>query len=427
MPTLTTGTEKLALLGGPRTIETVNDELFRWPIVTEEDERAVLEVLRAGNMSNIDVTKQFEVEFAEWMGVKHALASCNGTSSLLEAMFGVGLGRGDEMIVPSVTYWASALQCMTLGATPVFADIDPFTLAIDPGDIEHRITSRTRAIMVVHYCGYPCEMDAILAIANKHGLKVIEDVSHAHGGKYKGRMVGTLGHVSAMSMMSSKGFAIGEGGMLCTDDREIYERAIAFGHYEQHSALTLPDLKELAGLPLGAIKGRLNQCCAAMGRVQLRHYEKRMREVQDALNWFWDELEGVPGIRPHRTNPESESTMGGWYNPIGHYVPEELGGLSIQKFTEAVAAEGAKIFRGANLPLHVHPVLNQADVFHDGKPTRVAFAACDVRQPRGSLPTSENLAARSFGAPSFKKCRPDEIRPYAAAFAKVARQADKLL
>jgi dTDP-4-amino-4,6-dideoxygalactose transaminase len=401
--------------------------MFTWPIVTDEDEQAVLDVLRAGAMSGTDVTRQFEADYAGWQGAKFALGSCNGTMSLLEAMFGVGIGRGDEMIVPSMTYWASALQTFSLGATPIFADIDPVSLCIDPADIEHRITDNTKAVMVVHYCGHPCDMDRIMSIARKHGLKVIEDVSHAHGGLYKGKMVGSFGDVSAMSLMAGKSLAIGEGGILCTNDREIYERAVAFAHYEQTGTiLTLPELKPLAGLPLGGVKGRMNQTCAAMGRVQLKHYPKRIKEIQSAMNRFWDLLEDVPGLSPHRPEKKSGSTMGGWYNPLGHYLPEELGDLPVEKFIEAVTAEGGKIGRGANPPLHLHPLLNEVDVYKDGKPTRLAFASRDVRQPKGSLPVTEALADRCMGVGWFKHDRAEIIEQHAAAFRKVAENANEI-
>lgn len=423
----TKATQQLAILRGPKAVSAYSDELFRWPIVTEEDERAVLEVLRAGGMSGWEVTKQFEAEYAAFQGTRYALASPNGTASLLEAMFGCSLGRGDEIIAPSLTYWASALPAFNLGATVVFADIEPHSLCIDPGDIEHRITSRTKAVVVVHYCGHPADMDPIMAIARKHGLRVIEDVSHAHGGLYQGRLLGSIGDVSAMSMMAGKSLAIGEAGMLCTNDQVIYERALAFGHYERTTTeLTLPDLTALAGLPLGGFKHRLNQTCAAMGRVQLRHYPERMAEIQKSMNYFWDSLEGVPGIRPHRPPKESGSTMGGWYNPLGHYLPEELGGLPLQRFIDAVNAEGGRTWRASNLPLHLHPVFNQADVYGDGKPTRIAFADRDLRQPEGSLPVSEALAERCLGVPWFKRYLPEQIEQFADSFRKVALQAHLL-
>ena len=418
----------LALLGGPKTVLRDEPDLFHWPIVGEEEEWAVVEVLRAGSMSGLDITRQFEAEYAEWQGVEFALAHCNGTAAIEAAFFGCGLGRGDEVICPSLTYWASAMPAFRLGASVVFADIDADTLCIDPNDIERRITDRTKAIMVVHYCGHPVDMDPILDIARRHGLKVVEDVSHAHGAMYKGRMVGALGDVSAMSLMSGKSLAVGEGGMLCSNDREIYERAIAYGHYQRHpGSLTLPDLQELGGIPLGGVKFRISQTASAMGRVQLRDYPGRMQEIQDATNRFWDLLEGTPGLRPHRPEAGSGPTMGGWYNPVGHYVAEELGGLPLDRFAEAVVAEGGRAGRGGNFPLHLHPVLNRADVYHDGAPTRIAFSEHDLRQPQGSLPVAEAAGARTIGIPSFKRDRPEAIARHAAAFRKVALHAADLL
>jgi dTDP-4-amino-4,6-dideoxygalactose transaminase len=423
----TTKSSTLAIRGGSKAVDAFDEDLFKWPIVTQEDEQAVLDVLRAGAMSGTNVSKQFEAEWGVFLGTKFNLCHPNGTASLLGAFFGVGLGRGDELISPSLTYWATAMPCMALGATPVFADIEKDSICIDPNDIEHRITPRTRAIVVVHYSGHPCDMDAIMAIARKHNLKVIEDVSHAHGARYKGRMTGTIGDVGCFSMMTGKSFPIGEGGMLSTNDRTIYERALAFGHYERMGELTLPDLRPLAGAPLGGVKHRINQTASAMGRAQLKPYPQRIAEIQRAMNRFWDLLEGVPGIRAHRVPKDSGSTMGGWYNPLGHYLPEELGGLPVAKFIEAVNAEGGRTGRTANKPLHVHPALNMPDVYHDGKPTRIAFATRDVRVGPGSLPVSEALAERVFGIPWFKKDKPEQIEKFALAYRKVAENAKQLI
>jgi dTDP-4-amino-4,6-dideoxygalactose transaminase len=422
------GKSRLAIFGGARAVQSDPGDIFTWPIITQEDEEAVLEVLRRGAMSNTDVTEQFERECAAWQGARYALGHNNGTAALHGAMYGCKVGVGDEIICPSITFWASAAPCFSLGASVVFAEVEPHTMCIAPADIEHRITARTKAIVVVHYCGHPADMDPIMAIARRHGTKVIEDVSHAHGTLYKGRLTGAIGDVAAMSLMSGKSLPAGEAGILCTNDREIYERALALGHYERTTEeLTLPDLKPFAGLPLGGCKHRINQTCSAMARVQLRHYAERMREIQNAMNHFWDGLEGAPGLRAHRPPKGSRSTMGGWYNPLGHYLPEELGGLPIDRFIEAVNAEGGRTWRGGNFPLHLHPVFNTADIYRDGSPTRIAFAARDVRQGPGSLPVSEALAGRCLGVPWFKRYRPEQIDQFVAAYRKVAAQAEKLL
>jgi len=431
------GASRLALLGGQPVIRDEASSLFHWPIVTAEDEQAVLEVIRGGNFSGIDITQKFENEYAAWVGVKYGLAYCNGTASLLGAFWACGVGAGNEVICPAMTYWASCAAVQHLGATVNFADIDRQSLCIDPADIERRIGPRTKAIVVVHYAGHPADMDAILAIARKHGVKVIEDVSHAHGSLYKGRPCGSMGDVAGMSMMGGKSFAIGEAGMLLTNDRQIYERAIAYGHYERtggrsrfarSDGQTHGDLLRFSGLPIGGHKHRINQTCSAMGRVQLKYYPQRIGEIQKAMNRFWDLIEGVPGIRPHRPAEDTGSTMGGWYFPRGLYHAEELGGLSCERFCEAVRAEGVAICRpGANFPLHTHAVFHDADIFHQGRPTAIAFGQRDVRQGPGSLKVAEQIANIALAVPWFKHDRPELIERYAAAYRKVAEHAEELL
>lgn len=432
----TTAVSPLAIHGGKPAVNIDVPELFHWPIVTKEDEDAVIDVLRRARMSGTEITKEFEKEWAAFNGTKYALGTCNGTAAIHAAMWACGVGAGDEIICPSMTYWASATPALMLGAAVNFADIDRDTLCIDPKDIEHRIGSRTKAIVVVHYTGHPCDMDPIMAIARKHGVKVIEDVSHAHGGLYKGRPVGSIGDIGPMSMMGGKGFAAGEAGMIVTNNQELYERCIAFGHYERtgvatrfnpaDSALTSTDLKRYAGVPMGGCKHRMNQTCSAFGRSQLKRYPARLQEIQDAMNRFWDLLDGVPGLKAHRPAKNSGSTMGCWYAATGLYRSEELGGLPVAKFCEAVNAEGLGIGPGGNAPLHVHPYFHTADIFHQGKPTTIAFGQRDVRQGPGTLPVSESIKEICFSIPWFKHDRPDAIKQFANAYRKVAEHADQL-
>lgn len=430
--------EELALHGGPKAVQTDPEDTFTWPIITEEDEQAVLDVLRRRAMSGRDVTEQFEADFAEWHGTEYALGFSSGTASLQSAMWACGVGVGDEIIAPSLTYWATALPAFSLQATVVFADVEFETMNIDPNDIEHRITERTKAIVPVHYCGYPADMDPIMEIAEKHDLKVIEDVSHAHGGLYKGRLVGTIGHVGCMSVMSGKSLAVGEAGLMVTDDRQIWERCIAWGHYGRTRAtqwtgdvdedvITEPDLKPFVGLPWGGYKYRMHQMSSAVGRVQLKHYRDRMDEIQKSMNYFWDLLKDVPGVKDHRPPADSGSTMGGWYAAHGLYVPEELGGLPLAKFAEAVQAEGAVCSPGANFPLHLHPLLNDADIYGHGKPTRIANSDRDLRQPEGSLPVTESITDLCYSIPWFKHYRPQIIEEQALAYRKAAENADALM
>lgn len=427
----------LACNGGEKAIANEPEQLFHWPIVTDEDITAVTDVLKAGIMSGTNITKEFEKEMAQWMGMKYALAFPNGTTSIYAGLWALGIGAGDEVICPSNTYWASAAPAMSLLASVNFCDIDRHTLCIDPNDLEKRIGPNTKAIVAVHYAGHPAPMDEILAIAKKHNLKVLEDVSHAQGSLYKGKLCGTMGDVGCMSMMAGKSFAIGEGGMLVTNNREIYERAISFAHYERTGVktkwntapgeITLDYLKHFAGLPLGAIKGRMNQTCSAMGRVQLKYYPERIKEIQAAINYFWSKLEGVPGLRPHRPDMWPNSTCGGWYYAQGLYFEEELGGLTSDKFTKAINAEGiANCAPGGNNPLHIHPFFYESDVYHLGKPTAVAFGQRDVRRAPEDLPVSYRIHDICISIPWFKHLDKPMIEKYAEAFKKVIENADQV-
>jgi dTDP-4-amino-4,6-dideoxygalactose transaminase len=420
---------KLALLGGGKAVKSDAGDMFTWPIVTPAHEQAVLDVIRNRKMSQWDITRQFEEEYAASMGCRYAIACNNGTAAIHCALYGLGVGVGDEVIAPSLTYWATCLPVFSLGATVVFAEVDPGTLCIDPADIERRITPRTKVIMPVHYSAMPADMDRIMRIARKHKLKVLEDCSHAHGTLYKGRQVGTFGDAAGFSLMTSKAFAIGEGGILFTDDRRVYERALLFGHYERHDEVLLDDLKPYAGIPCGGYKYRMHQATSAFGRVTLKLYPKQMAEIDRAMNRFCDLIEGTPGLRPIRPAKGSGSTRGGWYNVGAKYVPEELGGLSVQRFVAAVRAEGSTATPGCNRPLHTHPVFNTFDIYGHGRPTRLANLprGVDIRQPAGSLRVTEGINARVVGLPWFKHDRPRIIREHAAAFRKVAANYRELL
>jgi dTDP-4-amino-4,6-dideoxygalactose transaminase len=419
--------DKLALLGGEKAVNIDVKDIFTWPIVNKEMEEAVLSVLRTGNMSGSDITKEFERKFADWHNRKYGLGASSGTAALQTAFYGLGLGRGDEVICPAITYWASCLPLFSLGATVVFADVLPDTHCIDPDDIEKRITPRTKAIIVVHYAGYPAEMDRIMEIAKKHNLKVIEDASHAHGGHYKGKMVGTFGDVACFSLMSGKSFAIGEAGIFITDSREIYERAVAFGWYERHNELTLPGIVEAAGLPWGGYKYRMHQMSSAVGLVQLKKFPAEMEEIDQAMNYFWDNLEGVPGFLAHRPPKGSGSTKGAWYASHALYRPEQLNGLSAARFSEALRAEGFSCNPGCNRALHLHPVFNTLDIYGDGKPTRNAFSDRDLSQLEGSLPVSEGLQSRVLSIVWFKKFYKDIIDCHVKAVKKVVEHHKELL
>jgi len=421
--------DQLALLGGEKAVSSEGADIFEWPIVTERHEQAVLDVLRNRQMSGNELTKEFEKKYASMLGRRHGLAYPNGTSAILGAMYGLGIGLGDEVICPSITYWASIVQAYNLGATAVFADVDPETICIDPNDIEHRITPRTKAIVVVHYASMPAEMDAIMKIAGKHNLKVLEDCSHAHGALYKGREVGTFGDAAAFSLMTGKALAVGEAGIFFTDDRKVYERAILFGHYIRHDQITLDELKPFAGLPCGGFKHRMHQVSSAFGLVQLELYPEQMADIDKAMNHFCDLLEDTPGIRPMRPARGTNTTKGGWYYPHFKYITEELGGLSLSRFSEAIQAEGSICNPGCNKPLHLHPLFTSMDVYGHGKPTRIAHLdeSVTIDQYVQKLPVTEGILRCVFEVPWFKHYDPKIIDQHADAYKKVVENHPTLL
>ena len=422
--------EKLALFKGNKSIKDHDNDIFRWPIVTNEDETEVLKVLRRGGaISGFDITEKFEDEYKNWQGSQYALAHSSGTASIQAAMFGLKIGVGDEIIAPSVTYWASVLPVYSLGGTVVFSEINETTLCIEPKDILKKINQNTKAIIVVHYCGHPADMDAIMDIAKDKKIFVIEDVSHAHGALYKNKKVGTFGDVACASLMSGKSLVAGEGGMLTTNNLEIYERALAWGFYRKNNEdIQTKYLHDSLHLPLGGYKYRINQMCSALGRVQLKNYDKRMLNIQNAMNYFWDGITSFPGITEHRPDKNSNSTMGGWYSPHGIYNKNELGGLSLNIFCKALKAEGIEECQpGVNKPLHQHSLFQTIDVYNHGKSTRIANAKRDVRIEDKNLLISNDICNKTFSIPWFKYYDKEIIDQYINAYKKVCNNHKLLL
>lgn len=415
---------KLAILGGTKAVNIGNNDIFKWPIVTKEHEKAVCDVLNDRNMSGINITKQFESEYAKWHGIKYGLGCNNGTAALYCSFYGLGIGNGDEVIGPSFTYWASMLPVLALRAKAVFADINDKTLCLDAEDVERKITPRTKAIVVVHYASMPADMDSIMNIAKKHNLKVIEDVSHAQGGFYKGKLLGTFGDVSASSLMTGKSFAIGEGGIMLTNDKKIYERALLFGHYERHDAITLDELKPYIDLPCGGHKFRMHQASAAFGIIQLKHYKKQIAEIDKAMTYFSDKIDKINGIKCYRVDKNSGSTNGGWYCAMAKYDKNKLSGLSLAKFVEALNSEGVPAGAGGNRPLHLHPVFNEMDIYRAGMETNKLVNGF-VKEI--SLPVTESINDNLIMLPWFKHYKPDVIDEYVKAFEKVVNNYEELL
>jgi len=420
---------KLAITGGTPVLKAQDEGLFHWPIVNDAMRAAQAQVLETGNMSGTDIARRFEASFASWQERKYALSHNNGTNALNAAMFAVGLGPGDEIICTSVTYWASCTGALALGAAVVFCDIDPDTLQMDPASLEAHITPRTKAIMVVHYMAHPAPMDEIMAIARKHGLKIIEDVSHAQGGHYQGRKLGTFGDVAAMSLMSCKSFAIGEGGMLVTDDAEIFKRAVVFGHYDRIiDVCTDEEMEGPKNIPWGGLKNRMHQTSAAIGLEQLKKHDAEIAEIDRAMKYFWKGISDIPGISMIYPKEEG-SDKAGWYASRFLYDAAVFGGISNVTFCEALNAEACGGFSfGCNMPLHFSSVFFDIDIYGHGRPTASAFLpdGADLRAETGALPNAEKVNMRVLGEPWFKHDDHAKIDPYIEAVRKVAANVGEL-
>jgi dTDP-4-amino-4,6-dideoxygalactose transaminase len=205
-------------------LATTNFLPFHRALIDEAEINAVLDVLHSGWLTTGPRVKEFEESFARYTGATHALAVTSCTAALHLALAAVGIQAGDEVVLPTMTFAASGEVVLYFRARPVLVDCLPGSFHMDPDQVERAITSRTRAILAVHYGGYPCDMDRVLAIAHRHGLKVIEDAAHALPASYKGRPVGTLGDVTCFSFYATKTLTTGEGGMATTDNPEYAER-----------------------------------------------------------------------------------------------------------------------------------------------------------------------------------------------------------
>jgi len=231
--------------------------------VDDQIQKVVLNVLNSGRYINGQNLKSFEEEFADLCSTKYAVGVSSGTSAILLSLMALGIGEGDEVIVPSHTFIATASPAKFLGATLVYADIDPETYTIDPAEVQRKITPRTKAIIPVHLYGHPCDMDPINKLARAHNLYVIEDACQAHCATYKGKKTGSLGDIACFSFFPSKNMTVlGDGGMITTDDEKIARKV---GMLRNHGR----EQKYVHGL-LG-LNCRLSEVHAAIGREQLKH------------------------------------------------------------------------------------------------------------------------------------------------------------
>jgi dTDP-4-amino-4,6-dideoxygalactose transaminase len=355
---------KLAINGGPKTI----NKKFEWPIFGEDEVKAISEITKSGNWGNPDcagIVEEFEKEFAAYCGTKYALTCVNGSVALRLALIASGVKPGDEVIIPPYTFIATASIVLEANCVPVFVDIEPDTYNIDPVEIEKAISDKTKAIIPVHFAGLSCNMNAIMEIAEKYDLTVIEDACHAHGGEYQGKKLGSIGHVGCFSFQSSKNLTSGEGGMAITNDDHLYELMnslrnvgrIEGGQWYEHHYL--------------GCNYRLTQLQASLLHEQLKRLDEQTR-LRDENGKYLAELLGkIDGINPLRR--ELGETLHTYHIFIFRYDKSKFNNLSKREFSEMLAAEGVPCFMGYPEPLYKQPLFQEKNFMCYAIPEEVSY------------------------------------------------------
>ncbi len=329
-------------------------DLDRWQQVGEDEARMTYDMVMRNELSGgTPVVREFEAEWRQMTGCKFAVSTFNGTTALFSAYFGLKVGPGDEVICPTYTWICTISPVPFLHARPVLAESDPKTMMLDPADVRRRITPRTRAIVVVHVWGWVADMDAFMAISRETGIPIIEDCSHAHGAMYKGRPVGSIGQVGAWSLQGSKPISAGEGGIVTTNDSEVFDRIAMVGQVNRIAGLDLQTPMYQRHQPLGTgMKFRAHPLGMGIAKVQLG----KLKQLNDRRRAYVEEIEaglaGIPCLTPVPTYPGVE--RGGFYALPAHYHPEKMGGLPASRFVAALREGGVKMSDGYGM-LHRLP------------------------------------------------------------------------
>lgn len=326
---------------------------FFLPVIGEEEIQAVVETLRSGWLTTGPRTKQFEQQFAERIGARHALAVNSATSALHLALEAIGIGPGDEVVVPTLTFASTAEVVVHLGARPVLADCLPDTLNIDPDKIGERITPRTKAVIPVHYGGQPCEMDKILEIARRHKLRVIEDAAHALPARYHNRVIGTIGDVTCFSFYANKTITTGEGGMITTDSDDLADRmrimslhGISRDAWKRFSAEGSWYYEILAP----GYKFNMTDIAASIGVHQLARCDQFWELRCERVGWYTSGLADIPEVTLPGVIPDVEHA---WHLFVIQIATQRLR-IDRNEFIKRLNAAGI----GTSVhytPLHMHP------------------------------------------------------------------------
>lgn len=319
-----------------------------WPTFGKPEEMRLMRVLRSGKWGRLDGPEvaDFEKRFAAMHGCKHGIAVANGTVSLRIALIAAGLRAEDEVIVPPYTFFSTASAVVEANAVPVFAEIDLNTFNIDPNAIDAAITPRTRAIIPVHFAGQPADMDAIMAVAERHKLTVIEDAAHAHGATYKNRPAGSVGHLGSFSFQSSKNLTAGEGGIIITNDDALAESCrsiqncgrIPKGVWYEHHVMS-------GNYRLGEFQG-------AILNTQLDRLEAQTKTRDRNGQWLASRLAKLPGIYPQRRSSDCTRHS---YHLFMLRLDEQQFGAPRDAVVKALQAEGIPCSAGYGISLHHQP------------------------------------------------------------------------
>lgn len=425
--------QQLAIIGGPKSVTADTSEQWKRPV--EKEKEAVCQLIDEGFLSGsgAGLPKQFEEEFREFIGCKYVLTTSHGHTALASAYFAAGLGAGDEFIHPTMGYIGSYCGALHMGATPVFCEVDPDTLLADPEDIEKRITPKTRVINPIHWAGRVCDLDSLLAICEKHNLVLVEDAAHAHGSEWGGVKIGNIGHIAGFSLQGvvpgGKPVSAGEGGIVATNDTELYERALIYCHLHRAGALDElrnPVYKQLEPQLLGW-KWRAYPLALAIARVSLHTLPYRIEHFIATRDELKEKMKDLPGVRFARDYPKAKGAeLYGGLSLI--YEPEALGGLPAEKFAEAVRAEGVPLsYPARRQPEHLRSIYTRdlPGVWGKGHP-----GPANIPLPRykeGDYPVSEELVTRIMGLAGWIEPAPGLIDQIALAFRKVVDNYKSLL
>ncbi|MGD0676119.1 MAG: DegT/DnrJ/EryC1/StrS family aminotransferase [Polyangiaceae bacterium] len=401
------GPVDLALFGATPTLSRDSHRL--WPIVAEEERRAVARVLDRGILSGpfAPEATAFQEEFAQFVGAKHALLTHCGTSALSVSLAAAGVRAGDEVVVPAYSFVASPLAVLSIGAVPVFVDVDLATGCIDPALIEPAITQRTRAIMPVHMHGCASDMGAIAELARRYDLLVVEDAAQAHGAQYGGRPVGAIGAAGGFSLQSSKNLSAGEGGIVVTNDASLADEANSIRNFGQDLQLAEACNYDLER-PLDGIRGldsrragsmyRGNEMMAAFARAQLARLPERTARCQRNAERLAEALAELPGVTP----PEAPQGRTSVHHKFRVQLDPAGAGLDVSRerlrdaMQQALRAEGLEVVFWQTEPLPAQTIFRRRDPF-DGFP-RSAEGGTDLRANYDPLryPKTRALLASSI-------------------------------